>query len=352
MDLEDKQDQLTYEDYCRAPEDVRYELVEGSLRMTPSPSTFHQMVSQKLHLLLSEWARGQARGVVFHAPCDVVLDRHNVLQPDLFFVFKERTGIIGEANVQGAPDLVVEILSGPTRRRDEVEKWPVYFRSGVRELWSIDLEAKTIEVAARSGSEILTIGSYPAGAAACSLLLAGLGVDVASLFEYGPEWGDIPQTQGCRQGRLTYEDYCQEPTGLRYELVDGVLRKMESPSTLHQEVSIRLSLALRPLEAQGAGVYYHAPLDVVLDEYNVVQPDLLFVAKRLLYQEHGVRELWLVDLGARMVEVATHNGSELATIGLYEAGTTAVSRLLPDLRVEVNELFRDADSLHGGPAGS
>jgi hypothetical protein len=105
---------LTYEDYSRLPSDVRYELVEGVLRMTPSPSPFHQEVLKRLGRILMEQVEDRAEGRVCYAPLDVVLSRHDVVQPDLFVISAERLGIIAKANVQGPPDLVIEVLSQST----------------------------------------------------------------------------------------------------------------------------------------------------------------------------------------------------------------------------------------------
>jgi Uma2 family endonuclease len=173
---------LTYEDYLRMPAGLRYELVEGEMRMTPSLNTLHQEVSKRLGRLLMERLEDQGIGRVYYAPYDVVLSEHNVVQPDLLFVSKDRLGIIGKANVQGPPDLVIEILSESTEQWDRFTKRRVYARFGVREFWIVDLQAKTIEVASREGLDLVTIGVYPAGATARSVLAPTLTVEVDSLL--------------------------------------------------------------------------------------------------------------------------------------------------------------------------
>ena len=100
---------LTYEDYLRAPAGLRYELVEGDLRMPPSPSTFHQRISKRLLRVLVEALEDSGRGEVFDAPCDVVMSEHNVVQPDLFFILKEHLEIVGQSNVMGVPDTDVAL---------------------------------------------------------------------------------------------------------------------------------------------------------------------------------------------------------------------------------------------------
>ena len=173
---------LTYDDYLRAPAGLRYELVEGAMRMTPSPSTTHQEVSMRLERVLLERLQDMGMGKVYQAPCDVVLSYHDVVQPDIFFITKERLGIIGKANVKGAPDLIVEIPSESTEDWDRVSKRRVYSQYGVREFWIVDPGARTIEVAVRRGSSLETAAVYNVGETASSLILPDLKVDVGPLF--------------------------------------------------------------------------------------------------------------------------------------------------------------------------
>ena len=108
---------LTYADYLALPGDERYELHDGELVMVASPSEPHQRVAKRLAwqmMTLEERGLGQ----IYFAPFDVVLSDTEVVQSDLLFVSQERSHIITQANVQGAPDLVVEILSPSTANRD------------------------------------------------------------------------------------------------------------------------------------------------------------------------------------------------------------------------------------------
>jgi len=173
---------LTYDDYLRAPAGLRYELVEGVLRMTPSPSITHQEVSMRLVRVFLERLQDKGMGKVYHAPCDVVLSYHDVVQPDIFFISRDRLGIIGKANVKGSPDLVIEILSESTKDWDRVSKRRVYSLYGVREFWIVDPDARTIEIASRRGSSLETAGVHHVGETASSLILPELMVDVGPLF--------------------------------------------------------------------------------------------------------------------------------------------------------------------------
>ena len=137
---------FTYRDYLQLPDDKRYELVEGELYLVPSPNLDHQRISRQLGMVLWLHVSRQHLGEIFHAPCDVVFSEINVVQPDLLFVSAQRRSILTKANVQGAPDLVVEILSPSTGPRDLGIKRSLYAKYGVSEYWIVDPEAKTVEV--------------------------------------------------------------------------------------------------------------------------------------------------------------------------------------------------------------
>ena len=138
---------LTYDDYCQIPDDGnRYEVIDGVLYMSPSPIVRHQRVSRNLSLLLSAWVKKTNAGEVLFAPMDVVLSENNVVQPDILFVSNERSSIIEEKNLQGAPDLLIEILSEGNRRHDEVRKRILYESFGVKEYWIVDPVLETIKV--------------------------------------------------------------------------------------------------------------------------------------------------------------------------------------------------------------
>lgn len=174
---------LTYADYCRMPSGERYELVEGDLRkMTPAPSVFHQKVSGRIEKALRHWVENRDLGEVYDAPIDVVLSEHNVVQPDILYVSLERLGIIKEACIRGAPDLVIEILSPSTAELDQVTKRRIYGRYGVREFWIVDPDGHSIEVAAHNGRELATVQVYPLGTTLESPLLDGFRLKIDEVF--------------------------------------------------------------------------------------------------------------------------------------------------------------------------
>ncbi len=136
----------TYEDYLKTPDDKRYELIEGELYMTPSPITNHQRISRKIEFLLEKFVTENELGEIFYAPYDVYFDDENVVQPDILFISKDRLNIIGDKNLQGAPDLVIEILSESNAYRDLIQKKKLYARFGVKEYWIAVPGEKTIDI--------------------------------------------------------------------------------------------------------------------------------------------------------------------------------------------------------------
>jgi Uma2 family endonuclease len=137
---------LTYDDYAALPDDGRrYELYEGELVMTPSPRTRHQVVIGNLYVLMREHVLGRGLGEVFLSPIDVILSRITVLQPDLVYVESGRLAVVTERALEGAPTLVVEVLSPSTDARDRGVKQALYARYGVPYYWIVSSEARTIQ---------------------------------------------------------------------------------------------------------------------------------------------------------------------------------------------------------------
>ena len=137
---------FTYEDLRNTPDDgQRYEVLEGDLIVSPSPTWKHQRIVRWCFELFLQAERA-GRGSVCTAPMDVVLSARDVAQPDLLFIATEHLGIVTAENVQGAPDLVVEVLSEGRRRRDVITKRHIYERYGVRFYWLVDPEEETVRV--------------------------------------------------------------------------------------------------------------------------------------------------------------------------------------------------------------
>lgn len=151
---------LTSEDYLKMPDDERHELLDGELVMAPAPRTDHQMAVMNLGSLLHIFVKEKNLGVVLSAPTDVVLSDIDVVQPDLLFISNERTHIITDENIQGAPDLIIEVLSPSTAERDRMFKLDLYARHGVKEYWLVDTDAKTVMVLLLGKHRFEVIGIY------------------------------------------------------------------------------------------------------------------------------------------------------------------------------------------------
>ncbi len=151
------------------------ELWDGELVTSPTPTPKHQTIVLRLSHLLDDFVRQNKLGKVFVSPLDVVLSEHRVIQPDVFFVSNSRKSIIQD-RIRGVPDLVFEVISPGTWKRDRVEKKSLYEQVGIPEYWIVDPESRTIEVfALASGSYQLHCRATDAETAK-SKLLSGFGI--------------------------------------------------------------------------------------------------------------------------------------------------------------------------------
>jgi Uma2 family endonuclease len=133
-------------DIWDTPDDgKRYEVIDGQLYVTPPPVLEHQGAAGVLYLYIGPYVRQRQLGRVYIAPVGVVLDDENGLQPDLVYVSRERLEILSRRGIEGAPDLVVEILSPSTRARDRGIKLRRYAASGVPHYWIVDPRSRELE---------------------------------------------------------------------------------------------------------------------------------------------------------------------------------------------------------------
>jgi len=172
---------LTYDDLSDFPDDgLRRELIAGELIVSPSPNRRHQELVGSLYLFIANHVVAHGGGKVYLAPFDVLFSRHDVVEPDLLFIPDDRLDILTDANVQGVPGLVIEVLSNP--RVDRLRKRDLYARSGVPEYWIVDPDADRVEVyrleaggygkpVVLEPDEILTYARLP-----------GLSIDLEALF--------------------------------------------------------------------------------------------------------------------------------------------------------------------------
>jgi len=173
----------TYADYRQLPEGAPYQLIGGELVLTPAPSTYHQTVAFNLGLQLGNFVVNNRRGKVLFAPIDVYLGETETYQPDIIFIARERMKIIEPQRINGAPDLVVEILSPATAYYDLRKKFKVYERCGVKEYWIVDPEEKSVQVfVPKDGKFVLDQEAEGTGEVS-SHVLPGFTVRLESIFE-------------------------------------------------------------------------------------------------------------------------------------------------------------------------
>jgi Uma2 family endonuclease len=154
---------LTYDDLVAMfpdEDNVQRELIDGELFVTPSPSRRHQRLVLRMSLSLGYHLEAHPeQGELFVAPFDTVMTPFDVVEPDLLVVLADQSGILREENVQGAPGLVIEVLSPSTRKRDQTLKRQLFDREGVREYWMIDPDRNQILVHRRAAD-----GTFPLAA--------------------------------------------------------------------------------------------------------------------------------------------------------------------------------------------
>jgi Uma2 family endonuclease len=172
---------LTYADYEKIPADgFRHEIIGGEEFMTPAPNLDHQTVVGNVYRLLANHVLAKKMGRVFMAPTDVLLSKYDIVEPDVLFVSEKHRSILREKNIEGAPDLVVEVLSPSTQAEDRGPKLTLYERSGIEEYWIVDPSSKTVEIrefGARRRTRV-----YKEGQSFESTLLPGLTLPLAEVF--------------------------------------------------------------------------------------------------------------------------------------------------------------------------
>ena len=178
---------MTYLDRERGLADVsdddsrRFELFGGEEVVSPSPTTGHQRVSRNTVRVIDRFNELHGLGELFTAPTDVRLSAYDVVVPDICFISRERSSIIGEKSIEGAPDLVIEILSPSTQRQDRFRKFTLYATSGVREYWLIDIGARSLTLFTLQDGQFVSVPEQ--NGTIESTVLPGLRITIGHLFE-------------------------------------------------------------------------------------------------------------------------------------------------------------------------
>jgi Uma2 family endonuclease len=177
---------LTYHDFVLFPDDgKRHELIDGEHYVTPSPNTRHQRISGNLFLMIGAWLEDHPIGQLFYAPLDVVLSNVDVVEPDLLYMSNERAAqVMTSLHVKGVPELVIEIGSPATRKRDETTKRRLYERFGVTEYWVVDPDLDLIRIYRRNGEHFdrAVEVSHERGDVLTTPLLQGLELPLQRIF--------------------------------------------------------------------------------------------------------------------------------------------------------------------------
>lgn len=182
MALRQEKRVYTYADYEKLPEGAPYQLIGGCLVKEPSPVPYHQILSRRIEFELVKFVEDRGLGEVLDAPMDVYLSETEVYQPDILFISKERINIIGEKNIEAAPELVIEILSPSSAYYDLRHKKNVYQTSGVKEYWVVDPIEKSIEIYQNTEGEFRLYNKVVLNGIIRSALLEGFIIDVAKVF--------------------------------------------------------------------------------------------------------------------------------------------------------------------------
>jgi Uma2 family endonuclease len=187
MDATTPDVKLTYDDLLRLPDDgLRHELIDGEHFVTASPNLRHQRILGELHGILWSWLSSHPTGHVYFAPIDVVLSPVDVVVPDLVYMSHARAVHVGTLQaVRGTPELVVEVLSPGTRKRDETLKRDLYERDGVDEYWIVDPVDDAVRVHRRVSDgrfAPVRVLSMASGDVLTTGLLPGLEIPVARIF--------------------------------------------------------------------------------------------------------------------------------------------------------------------------
>ena len=174
---------MNYDQLCLLPEDGnQYELFDGELVMTPSPRAHHQDIVVKLTTRLAAYIEPRSLGKLYVAPLDTIMDEYTVVQPDILFVSRERVAEVVKERIEGAPDLVVEVLSPSTFHKDLRRKMRVYSQFGVKEYWIVDPEEQTLALYHRSGEKLQLARQFASHETFQSPLFPGVEFEVRNIF--------------------------------------------------------------------------------------------------------------------------------------------------------------------------
>lgn len=171
------------DDIWAAPDDgMRYEVIDGDLYVSKSPSWSHQLGLSRLHVRLANHIDANGLGKIVEGPVGVILDAETAVQPDLVYISRERAGSISERGVEGPPDLVVEVLSPSTEATDRTVKMRRYAAAGVPHYWLLDPKSRALEPCRLGEHGYELVGAYGPGTVFRPELFPGLEIPMDDLW--------------------------------------------------------------------------------------------------------------------------------------------------------------------------
>lgn len=180
----DKKKKYTVEDYLMLEEGAPFQLINYDLIMSPSPIPIHQVISVKITQAIANFLdHKNDEGFLVSAPMDVKFDDGNVLQPDILYISADRINELVKDRIEGAPDIVVEILSPSNAYYDLRQKKDIYEKFGVKEYIIVDPVQENADL------YLLQDGVYHLHQKAQkneilnSVILQGFGIELSKLFK-------------------------------------------------------------------------------------------------------------------------------------------------------------------------
>lgn len=178
-----RRSKLGWEEFLELPEDGnRYEILDGELVVTPPPAIIHQRVLGNLNAIVRAHVLEHRLGEVFFAPLAVRLSPTTIAEPDLIFLSAARSGAVSDLSIDRAPDLLVEILSPSTAKRDRTIKAHLYAGLGVDHYWIVDPKRRRLDAFERDGAGYRHVRTVEGDEAFEPALFAGLRIEMASVW--------------------------------------------------------------------------------------------------------------------------------------------------------------------------
>ena len=178
-------ERYTWADYCKWPDGERWEIIGGeAFDMSPAPTLRHQAIVGEIYFQFASAFRDK-KCKVFVSPADIKLSESDVVEPDVFVVCDEER--IKRTHIEGAPTLVIEVLSPSTEKKDRTIKMDLYASSGVKEIWVVDPDGATVEVFSLDSESYRLAGKHGENDKVTSVVFPELSVDLRRVFDFPDE---------------------------------------------------------------------------------------------------------------------------------------------------------------------